>query len=408
MDKNRQPEDSNNHFNNISHIFSSYLQYPHQQQVLYMIKKKFWKIAFLSSAYIVALCFVSYAQELTKDYTGSITKYNSNFKGIGPKVYFVPPPKSRTEQLIDIFDSNMRKDYAKKIAQELRYKTLLTQVKSLPNIGRFQYLMKPEPTDLATWNELLNRIRQNYDDQVNLALVNEAGLFAINNNLPDQAISYFENAILIAAKESNKLDRIVLHQNLAAVLLYSGNFEKASAVAQENLNLAVQSKDYHDQANAWMLIALAKSGKKNYSEAEQNIIRKAIPLYNKAKAYEDKIIAWEQLAQVYFEQNKYTEAQWFLLQAQQLAENKKITNELPAIEYLLASSKLLDKNFKIAKKEFLSTLLLARERKNVPLELAVLDKLGEVYIHLKDFEEADKTYQNFTTLKATFKQVKDL
>ena len=81
---------------------------------------------------------------------------------------------------------------------------------------------------------------------------------------------------------------------------------------------------------------------------------------------------------------------------------------MPAIEYLLASSKLLDKNFKIAKKEFLSTLLLARERKNVPLELAVLDKLGEVYMHLKDFEEADKTYQNFTSLKATFKQFKDL
>lgn len=50
---------------------------------------------------------------------------------------------------------------------------------------------------------------------------------------------------------------------------------------------------------------------KNYDGAELDIIRKAIPLYNKSKAYGDKIIAWQQLAQVYFDQNKFTEAQWF-------------------------------------------------------------------------------------------------
>lgn len=373
-----------------------------------MIKKKFWKIALLSSAFQLVLCFMSYAQETTKDYTGSITKYNSSFKGIGPTVYFLPAPKTRTEQLIDIFDSNTRKDYAKKIDQELRYKDLQSQLRSVKNIGQFQYLFKPIPTDLTAWNTLLTHIKQQYDEPANYALLNEAGIFAVKNNLLDQAITYFENAIAIAAKRSDIADRILLQRNLAGTLLYTRNYEKATLVAQENLSLALGSKNYHDQANAWMQIAMAKSGLKNYIEAEQIIIRKAIPLYNKSKAYDDKIIAWQQLAQVYFEQNKFTEAQWFLLQAQQLAENKKITEELDDIEYMLASSKLLDKNFKIAKKEFLSTLLLARERKNITLELAVLDKLGEVYLHLKDYAEADKTYQNFSNLKATFNQVADL
>lgn len=367
-----------------------------------MIKSKFWKITLPSIVYLFACSLMSYAQDLTIDYTGSIAKYNHNFKGIGPEVYFLPPPKTKTEQLIAIFDSEMRKDFAKKIAQELRYKTLLTQIKSLQANNRFQYLLKPAPADLTTWNTLLERTKQQEDDPANLYLLNEAGLFAIHNHHSDQAVNYLENALLIASKESNKQERLVLQQNLAAVLLYTNNFEKAATVAQENLKLAIQLKDYRDQANAWTQLALAKSGLKNYNEAEQHIIRKAIPLYNKSKAYEDKIIAWEQLAQIYFEQNKFTEAQWFLLQAQQLAENKKITNELPAIEYLLASSKLLDKNFKVAKKEFLSTLTLAQERNNVPLQLAALDKLGEVYILLKDFEEADKTFQNFTSLKATF------
>jgi hypothetical protein len=40
----------------------------------------------------------------------------------------------------------------------------------------------------------------------------------------------------------------------------------------------------------------------NYKTAENNIIRSAIPLLNKAKAYEGKIFAWEMLAEIYFKQ----------------------------------------------------------------------------------------------------------
>lgn len=369
-----------------------------------MTKKKYWKITFLTSSYLLIGCFMSYAQESSTDNTNTIIKYNSDFKGIGPKVYILPPPKSKTEQLIELFDSSTRKDFAKKIAQELRYKTLLTQIKSLTDQAQFQYLIHPVPTDLGKWNELLVRIGQQYDDHANYSLLNEAGLFAVHHNLPDQAIAYFENAIQIAAKGNHKLDKTLLNQNLAVVLLYAGKFEKAELAAQENLKSAVQSKNTHEQANAWMQIAMAKAGMKNYDGAELDIIRKAIPLYNKSKAYGDKIIAWQQLAQVYFDQNKFTEAQWFLLQAQQLAENKKLTHELAAIEYVLASSKLLDNNIKIAKKEFLSALLMARERKDIQLELAVLDKLGEVYILLKDYKQAENTYEDFAKLKASFHQ----
>lgn len=129
-----------------------------------------------------------------------------------------------------------------KIAQELRYKTLLTQIKSLTDQAQFQYLIHPVPTDLGKWNELLVRIGQQYDDQANYSLLNEAGLFAVHHNLPDQAIAYFENAIQIAAKGNHKLDKTLLNQNLAVVLLYAGKFEKAELAAQENLKSAVQSK----------------------------------------------------------------------------------------------------------------------------------------------------------------------
>ncbi|MNL30064.1 hypothetical protein D3C87_1517780 [compost metagenome] len=47
---------------------------------------------------------------------------------------------------------------------------------------------------------------------------------------------------------------------------------------------------------------------------------------------------------------------------------------------------------------------MARERKDIQLELAVLDKLGEVYILLKDYKQAENTYEDFAKLKASFHQ----
>lgn len=78
-----------------------------------MTKKKYWKITFLTSSYLLIGCFMSYAQESSTDNTNNIIKYNHDFKGIGPKVYILPPPKSKTEQLIELFDSSTRKDFAK-------------------------------------------------------------------------------------------------------------------------------------------------------------------------------------------------------------------------------------------------------------------------------------------------------
>lgn len=370
-----------------------------------MIKMKFWEISFLSTTLLLILGLTAFSQELNKDYTGSITQYNSNFTGIGPKVYFLPPPKSKTEQLIELYESNDRKDFAKKIIAELRYNMLLQELKNLKDNGPGQHLKIP--TDTSAWQELIARAKNQFDHVYTYSLLNAAGLAALEQHLTDQGTAYLQEAITIAAKEKDQQDLPTLLHNLAAVQLYTKEYEKAARTAQEILTRLNKSKNYSEQADAWMQFAMANSGMKNYNVAEPNIIRKAIPLYNKAKNFEGKIIAWQQLAQVYYEQNKYTQAQWFLLQAQQLAKNKNYTADLAEIEYVLASSKLLDNNINIAKKEFLTALILARNEKNKHLELAVLDKLGEVYITLKEYEEAENTYQDFSNLKAELKKDTD-
>src|SRR5690606_634937 len=50
------------------------------------------------------------------DFSGYISKYDSTFSGIGPEVYFLPPPKSKEELLDDRFaekevDSTVVEEY---------------------------------------------------------------------------------------------------------------------------------------------------------------------------------------------------------------------------------------------------------------------------------------------------------
>ncbi|WP_077439109.1 tetratricopeptide repeat protein [Sphingobacterium sp. CZ-UAM] len=337
------------------------------------------------------------AQQSPKDYTGAIKKYDTTFKGIGPEVYFLPPPKTENEIIEDNYTD--KKGFSKEIARQLLFQRLLLQLKSTNNMGHFQYLMSPVPANTSAWNTVIDNQRKAENWIAGYALANEAGLFSIKNNDSSSASKFLYEALSLANRTDNKDDIATINLNLSNFQLYHGDFDKAEENAQKYHTYATVSKSYVEQANAWLLLAMARAGQGNFKAAENNIIRSAIPLFNKAKAYEGKIFAWEMLAEIYFKQNKYTEAQWFLLQARDLANAKNLSGELAEIEYLLAASKQKDGNYKVAVKEFIQAAELASNENNKQLSLAILDKLGEVYLTLKDYPSADQTYKAYTQLK---------
>src|SRR5690606_12198865 len=106
------------------------------------------------------------------------------------------------------------------------------------------------------------------------------------------------------------------------------------------------------------------------------------------------------LARIYQLQNKHTEAQWFLIQARDLANSKNFNEELAEIEYMLAFSKFVQKNYNVAKKEFLQADELAKSEENKLLQLAIIDKLGQIYMTQSDFNNAEAAllyYQDLRT-----------
>src|SRR5690606_15143453 len=146
-------------------------------------------------------------------------------------------------------------------------------------------------------------------------------------------------------------DIAIIQSNLASIFLLSNRLDEALILENYYLAQANKSKNIAEQATSNSRIALIQAYSMDYRSAENTIIRKALPLFNKSKFYEGKIQAWIILAEIYRAQNKHTEAQWFLLQAKDLAKEKGYDEKIATIEYMLGSSKLIQSNYKIAKKE---------------------------------------------------------
>src|SRR5690606_22550689 len=105
-------------------------------------------------------------------------------------------------------------------------------------------------------------------------------------------------------------------------------------------------------AEAMMELALVKAKMGATSEAEQDIIRKVVPLFRRARNESGRASAYRMLADIYSLQHKYPEAQWFLVQAKTIVDKEGITDQLPEIIFNLAETKKHSGNPQVAIEEY--------------------------------------------------------
>jgi len=331
------------------------------------------------------------------DPAGYVNKYDTDFDGVGPRVYVLPAPRTREELLTDSYQEKTA--FQDSIHRALDLQQLIAEFKTTRAEMNVQYLLSPMPSTALAWNELVEREvgRGNYNTAY--GLLHTYASLSLKEGTISQTLGLLQSALQHAQKTSNTSDVAVIQYNLANIFLYDKNIQQAGYFQEAYYKTAVQQKNIIDQANSLLKIALIQAYDKDYRSAENNIIRKAIPLLNRAKAYEQKIVAWQTLARIYQLQNKHTEAQWFLIQARDLANSKNFNEELPEIEYMLASSKFVQKNYNVAKKEFLQADELAKSEDNKLLQLAIIDKLGQIYMTQSDFNNAETALLNYKDLR---------
>src|SRR5690606_23192440 len=210
------------------------------------------------------------------DFTGTIGKYDSTFSGIGPKVYFLPPPKTEAELLDDRYaekevDSALVEEYVKRM--QYYHRLELTgngdvAVKYVPIRESQASSVEGKLLMAADYNAASNNLNLLADIQNRLAME----YIAIGT--VDYAVEFFEKALQTKKSVRNMDDWETISQNLAVAYEYLGQLDKAYVLRQELYERAVKNRDNRDQANTLMELALIKAKRGGWSEAERDIIRK--------------------------------------------------------------------------------------------------------------------------------------
>ena len=336
-------------------------------------------------------------EQMPLDPAGFVTKYDTSFAGIGPRVYTLPIPRTKEEVLVDSYQE--KKGFYDSISRGLDFQVLQNDFKFTQNSGYIKNNFKPLPSSEEEWNELITKLEKNNNTVLAAGLANEYAWVLLQANQPAKSIDLLTRGLNALNQSGFIGEKAVLEYNLANAYLYSGNFAQASSLQERFLATATKNNTLLDQANTLVKIAMVNAYLKNYAAAENSIIRKAIPLYNKTKNHAGKVNAWIKLAKIYQLQNKHVQAQWFLIQARDLAHEKKIEVNLPDIEYMLAYSKYMQQNYQVAQKEFEQAKTLADKHNNKLLQLAIADKLGDIYLMMENYEHAQHELTQYWILR---------
>lgn len=330
------------------------------------------------------------------DPSGLVTKYDTSFTGIGPKVYVLPPPRTKQEILVDSYEE--KEGFFDSIARQLDFHELLEDYQFTSNAGYLKDKFSPFPTSEEEWNALLSGLEENNNLPLVAGLSNQYAYQTAKKNDFGKAIQILQRG-LNAARQAGSGERFVLEHNLASAYVFTGEFKKAAAMQETFLRRATESRATSDQGTAIVRIALVRAYGEDYRAAENMIIRRAFPIFNKNKNHRGKIHALVTLAKIYQLQNKHTEAQWFLIQARDLGRSRKIEKDLPEIEYMLAFSKFVQENYSVAQAEFETAKQLAGEEENKVLQLAISDKLGDIYLMMENYQDAEEELQEYWRLR---------
>lgn len=324
--------------------------------------------------------------EAIADPLGYINKHDTLFNGVGPTVYLLPPPRTELEILEDAY--KQKEGFSDSIDRALDFQRLIEEYKMTSNTRQIQYLLTPLPATFNEWDSLIENESRRNSWMTSYGIQNEYAWVSLQQDSIKKSLLSLHEALINAQKVNHQNDIQNIQFNLSNIYLYAGEIEQAGYFQDEFYKAVVEQKLVAEQANSLVKIALIQANDNDFKTAENTIIRKAIPLFNRSKYYPGKILAWESLAKIYQMQHKHTQAQWFLLQARDLAIAKNLNSELAEIEYMLASSKLIQENYNVAQDEFIKAQQLAKTEENKLLQLAITDKLGDIYMILGKHEEA--------------------
>lgn len=336
------------------------------------------------------------------DFSGYIKKYDTTFNGIGPEVYFLPPPPSEKELLDQQYEEKQHETIA--IPKMITKMEVLADLKSIGDLNRDPRLLTGANQSIEGWLLMeLERATQNNDISRMAHVQNMLGREYFRLGALKEAFHFFEKALALKSELGAQADMMALNYNLATLYHYNEDLTTAQAYYETTLQQARRQNDRTKQAEAMMRLALIKAKQGHYDEAEQDLIRTVIPMFRNLRntaGDNGRITAYSVLANVYRLQNRFPEAQWFMLQAKEIADEKRLDQHMPMILFALAEIKKSSGNKIVAINEYKMAEELAGEQTDfLAMRLAIQDALGDIYHENGNFKEALEALNRYDSLK---------
>ena len=253
---------------------------------------------------------------------------------------------------------------------------------------------------LSAYDQLLFLYRNLGDRKGEASVLSAYGTWhAVQGDL-DKALSFFYEALQLN-KELNDKSAIVKNCfSLARVYKYKGNLEEAVSYNEYIVEIALNNRNDHYLAEAYINLANLRSGQKNYKDAEVFIMKKALPLYY--YGLRDKIgtmSCYDQLAEMYQQQKRYSEAKWFYIQSNMVA--RKINNTVGIVASLinLAHVKMSIGDYQLALRDFREAEQLSISNKYNDKLVEIKSDLSQIYDVLGNKIAANLAFSEYTVLK---------
>lgn len=351
--------------------------------------------------YLTTVFFTATHAQQQVDFSGYITKYDTTFSGIGPKVYFLPPPPT-PEEVLDHRYAEKEIDSATvgEYVSRMRYYHRLVPTGNAG--GAAKYLPVRETLTASVEGKLWAAAESS------LARADLGAVADIHNRLAmeylavgdlDLAIEFFKKSMDLKMVLGQGADWDRVAHNLAVTYECVGQLDLALSLRTKLYERALKSQDRNNQARALMELAYVKAKQGRSTEAEQEIIRKVVPLFRQARNDAGLATAYRTLAEVYILQARYPEAQWFLVQAKSIVDKEGLADQLPEIIFSLAEAKRNAGNPQVAIEEYKVADDLARKDHMLGMQLAIQDALGNLYHQAGDYDGAALALTRYDMLK---------
>lgn len=340
------------------------------------------------------------------DFTGVIAKYDAGFDGIGPQVYFLPPPASKEEQLASKLEAKVTESQV--VREYLDNLQFILRIKEVGDLGAVLAQLESKLDGKTSLEGLVlqeiarQSARNNVDMVANLE--NYLAKEYLSAGKVKDALIFFETALYAKVSLRKQADVDLLTNNLAVGYEYERNLDRAASLHREVYDRAVANRDAAQQAQSLANLALVKARQGNYLDAENDLIRTVIPMVRRARNAEGHVNALIVLAEVYRLQERYPEAQWFLVQAKQIAQEGNLNALMPEIIFSLAENKKIAGNPRVAIQEYeeASDLANGYADRHFGMQLAIQDALGDLYHQAGNYERAATALSVYDTLKSRF------